>query len=289
MSNHDRAQTVFVSGGSIFITIAGNGPPVLLLHGFPETHLMWRDVAPLLASEFTVICADLRGYGASGCPPSARDHLAYSKRAMAAEMVEVMAKLGFSEFMVAGHDRGARVGYRMALDHATAIRKVAVLDIVPTVTVWDRADDRFALAFWPWLLFAQAEPLPEKLIAGAPEAVVDEALTGWGSSATVFPPEIREAYIDTLRSPEHVHAICEEYRAAAGADRQHDMDDQISGHRIVCPLMALWSGPGAVATWYAEEGDRWRYGDNWRTKSLVMPCQEATSFLRSIPPRRPRS
>lgn len=238
----------------MFTTIAGSGSPVLLLHGFPETHLMWRDVAPLLASEFTVVCADLRGYGASACPSSAPDHLPYSKRAMATEMVEVMDKLGFSQFMIAGHDRGGRVAYRMALDHPATITKLAVLDIVPTLAVWDRADDRFALAFWPWVLLAQAEPLPERLITRAPEAVIDDALTGWGSSATVFPPEIREAYIEALRGTDHVHAICEEYRAAASIDREHDMQDQISGRRIRCPLMVLWSGTGGLATWYADEG-----------------------------------
>lgn len=254
MPNHSHAQMIDVSEGSIFTTIAGSGPPVLLLHGFPETHLMWRGVAPLLASEFTVICADLRGYGASACPSSAPDHLPYSKRAMAAEMVEVMAKLGFRQFMVAGHDRGGRVAYRMALDHPAVVTKLAVLDIVPTAAVWERADDRFALAFWPWILLAQAEPLPERLITAAPEAVIDNALTGWGSSANAFPPEIREAYIERLRDADRVHSICEEYRAAASVDRQHDSQDRISGRRIRCPALALWSGAGALATWYADEG-----------------------------------
>jgi haloacetate dehalogenase len=254
VQNHRGAQTISVSGGSIFATVAGSGPPVLLLHGFPETHLMWREIAPLLASKFTVICADLRGYGASSCPSSGPDHLPYSKRAMAAEMVEVMAKLGFNKFMVAGHDRGGRVAYRMALDHPAAVTKLAVLDIVPTSAVWDRADDRFALAFWPWVLLAQAEPLPERLITGAPEAVVDNAVEAWGSSAAVFPPDIRDAYVEALRNPDNVHAICEEYRAAASIDREHDVHDQISGHRIRCPFMAVWSGTGTLATSYTDEG-----------------------------------
>jgi len=252
--NRSHAQTIAVPGGSIFATVTGRGPPVLLLHGFPETHLMWRGVAPLLALEFTVVCADLKGYGASACPPSTPDHLPYSKRAMAAEMVEFMATLGFDAFMVAGHDRGGRVAYRMALDHPATVRSLAVLDIVPTSTVWDRADDRFALGFWPWVLLAQAEPLPERLITGAPDAIIDAALTGWGSSAAVFPPEVREAYIEALRNADHVHAICEEYRAAAGIDRQHDTHDQIYGRRIRCPLHALWSGTGALAAWYSDDG-----------------------------------
>lgn len=254
MPNNGRAQAVSVSAGSIFTTIAGSGPPVLLLHGFPQTHLMWRDIVPLLAFKFTVVCADLRGYGASACPPSAPDHFPYSKRAIAAEMIEVMANLGFNQFMVAGHDRGGRVAYRMALDHPAKVSKLAVLDIVPTAAVWDRADARFALSFWPWSLLAQTAPLPERLITAAPEAIIDSALTGWGTSAAAFPPEIREAYIDGLRHEDHARAICEEYRAAASIDRQHDVYDQNSGRRIECPLMALWSGTGALATWYAGEG-----------------------------------
>jgi len=164
---------------SIFATVTGDGPPFLLLHGFPETHLMWRDIAPLLASKFTVVCADLRGYGASSCPSAVADPFACSKRAMAKDMIELMAKIGFSGFKVCGHDRGGRVAYRMALDYPSQIEKLAVLDIVPTYDAWDRADDRFALAFWPWSLFAQSAPFPERLISAAPEAVIDNALEGW--------------------------------------------------------------------------------------------------------------
>src|SRR5262252_5097010 len=178
----------------IFLRRFGSGPAVLLLHGFPQTHLMWRSVAPLLARRFTVICADLRGYGRSGCPASAADHAPYAKRAMARDMVAVMEKLGFPRFSVAGHDRGGRVAYRLALDHPERVEYLAVLDILPTADVWERADRRFACAFWPWSLLTQPEPLPERLISAAPEAVIDDALGGWGSLMTAFDPKVREAY-----------------------------------------------------------------------------------------------
>jgi haloacetate dehalogenase len=239
---------------SIFVRALGSGPPLLLLHGFPETHLMWRDVASRLARDFTVVCADLRGYGRSGCPRSAPDHAPYAKRALARDMVTVMERLGFSRFSVAGHDRGGRVAYRMALDHPDRIEQAAVLDIVPTVTVWERADDRFALAYWPWSLLAQPEPLPERLLAASAEAVVDDAAGGWGSPAEIFPPEVRAAYVHALRPPEHAHAVCEEYRAAATLDREHDRADRAASRRIDCPLLVLWSARGPLGTWYDEAG-----------------------------------
>src|SRR3954463_13948424 len=217
--------TIPTDGSEIFVRVAGSGPPVLLLHGFPQTHLMWRKVAPLLARDFTVVCADLRGYGRSGCPASATNHAPYAKRAMAQDMVTVMERLGFRRFAVAGHDRGGRVAYRMALDHPDRVNRLAVLDIGPTETVWERADARFALAFWPWSLLAQPEPLPERIIEAAPDAIVDDALGGWGSRSDTFSPEVRAAYIEALRDPAHIHAICEEYRAAAIIDRRHDQED----------------------------------------------------------------
>ncbi|MEI9405573.1 alpha/beta hydrolase [Mesorhizobium argentiipisi] len=237
----------------IFARHAGSGPGLLLLHGFPETHVMWREVAPGLARDFTVVCADLRGYGQSSCPPSAADHAPYAKRAMAADMVVLMETFGFRRFMVAGHDRGGRVAYRLALDHPDRVEKLAVLDIIPTAEVWDRADTRLALGYWPWSLLAQPEPLPERMLAASAEAVVDNALSGWGSAPDAFPPGVRQAYVDALRDPAHIHAICEEYRAAAALDRRHDREDQATGRRIACPLLALWSEHGALAEWYRDE------------------------------------
>jgi len=239
---------------AIFARWSGSGPPILLLHGFPETHVMWRDVAPLLARDFTVVCADLRGYGQSGCPASSLDHAPYAKRAMARDMVAVMEHLGFPRFSIAGHDRGGRVAYRLALDHPDRVERIAVLDILPTATVWKHADARLALAYWPWTLLAQSEPLPERLIAASPDAIVDDAISGWGSAANAFPLEVRDAYVDALRDPAHIHAICEEYRAAATLDREHDEEDMRSGRRITCPLLALWSGSGPLGSWYARLG-----------------------------------
>jgi haloacetate dehalogenase len=270
----DGFETAEVETGEtrIFVRWSGAGSPLLLLHGFPQTHLMWRGVAPLLARRFTVVCADLRGYGRSGCPASTPDHAPYAKRAMARDMVVVMERLGFSRFAVAGHDRGGRVAYRLALDHPGRVERLAVLDILPTGTVWERADAQFALAYWPWSLLAQPAPLPERLIAAVPEAVVDAALAGWGSPATVFGPEVRAAYVEALRDPVHVHALCEEYRAAATLDRVHDDADRTSRRRIACPLLALWSGLGPLSSWYAEAGGPlalWRaWGDDVQGHAL---------------------
>jgi haloacetate dehalogenase len=254
MMDDFEADAVETGETRIFLRRAGSGPPLLLLHGFPQTHLMWRSVAPLLARDFTVICADMRGYGRSGCPPSTPDHAPYSKRAMARDMVVVMERLGFPRFSVAGHDRGGRVAYRMALDYPRYIDRIAVLDVLPTATVWDRADARLMLAYWPWSLLAQPEPFPERILAAAPEAIVDNALGGWGTPSQVFPAEVRAAYVEALRDPAHIHAICEEYRAAATLDRQHDETDRTEGRRIESPLLALWSADGALATWYIDAG-----------------------------------
>lgn len=215
---------------------------------------MWREVAPVLARHFTVVCADIRGYGRSGCPASNPDHVPYSKRAMARDMIEVMETLGFRRFFVAGHDRGGRVAYRMALDHPDHITKAAVLDVIPTSEAWNRADADFTLGFWPWSLLAQAEPLPERILTTAAAAIIDNALDNWGSASTTFPSDIRSAYADVLRDPDHAHAICEEYRAAATIDRDHDEADRKAGRRIACPVLVLWSGKGPLANWYKNDG-----------------------------------
>ncbi|HEX3860414.1 MAG TPA: alpha/beta hydrolase [Stellaceae bacterium] len=263
MFNGFRATTISTADCTFFVRIAGSGAPLLLLHGFPETHLMWRDVAPILAKNFTVVCADLRGYGQSGCPASAADHAPYSKRVMAEDMVLVMRQLGFERFAVAGHDRGGRVAYRMALDHRPVVTRLSVLDILPTAVVWDRADARLTLSFWPWSLLAQKEPLPERLLAGAPDAVVDNAIGQWGSRVDAFPAEVTAAYVDALRDAVHAHAICEEYRAAATIDRAHDAHDLVAGNKIICPVQALWSAHGGLENWYSSEGGPLALWQTW--------------------------
>ena len=249
-----EALTIDVGDTTIFARMHGSGPPCLLLHGFPETHLMWHRVAPALANDFTVVCADLRGYGASGAPPSTPDHAPYAKRAMALDMVRLMDVLGFASFFVVGHDRGGRVAYRMALDHPRSVARLAVLDVVPTVEAIERADARLAMAFWPWSLLSQPEPLGERLLLGDPEAVVLDATSQWGTARESFAPEVRAAYVDALRNPATVHAICEEYRASVTLDVAHDRADRACGRRVTCPTLLLWAARSALDVWYTDVG-----------------------------------
>lgn len=227
----------------------GSGPPLLLLHGFPQTHLMWHATAPRLAEYFTVVAADLRGYGSSGTPPSTADHQPYSKSAMARDMIVVMRTLGHQRFSVAGHDRGGRCAYRMALDYPSSIVRLAVLDLIPTNEAFNRADMQFALGFWPWSLLAQPSPFPERLIAGAPDLMVNFPLDTWSSDPTRFPDVVRREYIRQFRDPRHVHAICEEYRAAATLDYAQDETDK-GVRRIRCPVLAMWSKRGPIEAWH---------------------------------------
>jgi haloacetate dehalogenase len=276
------ALDVQVQEMRIFLRRLGAGPAVLLLHGFPQTHLMWRSVAPLLARRFTVVCADLRGYG---CPASAPDHAPYAKRAMASDMVSVMEKLGFPRFSLAGHDRGARVAYRLALDYPRQVERLAVLDVVPTADTWELANKRLATAFWPWSLLAQPEPLPERLLSAAPDAVIDDALGGWGSPANAFGPEVRAAYVAALRDPAHVHAICEEYRAAATLDHEHDLQDRRAGRGIACPVLVLWSGRGPLGSWYAERGGPLALWRAWANDVRGGPLDAGHFFPEEVPER----
>src|ERR687888_516698 len=232
-----RETTVFVRAG-------GAGPPVLLLHGIPEIHLMWHRVAPALAERFTVVATDLRGYGASGKPPSTPDHGPYRMRAIAGDQVEVMAALGFDRFAVVGHDRGARCAYRLALDHPAGVSHLAVLDVVPTGEAYARADRDFSLGYWVWSFLAAPEPVPEAMIAAAPRVLVDHMLDAWSDVPDVFPDTVREAYVAAFTDPATIHAICEEYRAAATLDVADDEADR-GQRRIDCPTLVLWSATGA--------------------------------------------
>jgi haloacetate dehalogenase len=273
-----EALTVEVGETTIFLRRKGIGRPLLLLHGFPQTHLMWHRVAPVLAEDFAVVCADLRGYGASGKPPSAKDHAPYAKSAMALDMVRLMETQGFPRFAVVGHDRGGRVAYRMALDHRQRIERLAVLDIIPTGEALRRADARLALGYWPWSLLAQPEPFPETLISGNPQVIVDNALGGWGSDETCFPPAIRTGYIDALRDPKAVHAICEEYRAAATLDFAKDVEDRTAGRRIGCPVLALWSEGGPLDDWYNDAGGPLGIWKEWAPQVSGRPIRGGHFF-----------
>ncbi len=246
-----RTETVDVDGVEILARVAGSGPPLLLLHGSPQTLLMWHLVAPKLTDDFTVVATDLRGYGASSKPESAPDHGPYSKRAMAEDQVSVMKHFGFDRFALCGHDRGGRVGYRMALDHPGVVTKLAVLDIIPTWEAFSRADMAFGLGYWHWFFLAQPFDLPERLLASEPE----KALFRGGSEAIA--PEAMEKYVRCLREAETIHATCEDYRAAATLDYEHDAEDREAGRRIACPLLALWGSRGFLEGHY-DVLDVWR-------------------------------
>ncbi len=240
-------------GSTLRFAVAGDGPPLLLLHGFPQTHMMWRGVAPRLAGRFKVHCADLPGQGQSGFAGNGEPE-PYSKRHMARALVAAMATLGHVRFAAAGHDRGGRVAFRMALDHPDAVRSLAVCDVIPMLDALERADDRTLLSFWPWSLMSQPEPLPERLVRSCPEAVIDDSATQWGSPPDAFPADIRAAYADALRDPQRVHAVCEEFRAAARFDREHDRADRETGRTIDVPMLVLWDEDGALSRWYCDEG-----------------------------------
>ena len=244
--------------GTIHAKVGGSGPPLLLLHGYPQTHLMWHASAPLLAERFTVVAADLSGYGDSFRPAPAPDHAPHSKRAMANDQVQAMAALGHDRFAVAGHDRGGRVAYRMALDHPERVTALAVLDIVPTAEVWARADDKLALGYWHWGFLAQPSPLPERLIAGDPDAYFDHHLLmiGLGADPQTYPDEVMAAYRRQLDDVTAVNAICEDYRAGATIDRELDEADR--GRQIVCPVLCLWGTRGALPVFYEDVLAAWR-------------------------------
>lgn len=244
--------------GSIYARVGGSGPPLLLLHGYPETHLMWHAAAPLLAEHFTVLATDLSGYGNSMRPAPAADHAPHSKRALARDQVQAMASLGYERFAVAGHDRGGRVAYRMALDHPGRVSALAVLDIVPTGEVWARADDRLSVIYWHWGFLAQPTPLPERLIAGDPDAYFEHHVRsiGLGVEAGRYPPAVIAAYRAQLRDGTAVQAICEDYRAGATIDRQ--LDDADRERLINCPVLALWGTRGALEVFYGDVIAVWR-------------------------------
>jgi len=230
----------------------GSGPPLLLLHGYPQTHVMWHGVAPLLANDFTIVATDLRGYGDSSKPPAGLDHYGYSKRAMAQDQVEVMSHLGFGSFFVAGHDRGGRVAHRMALDHPDRIRRVALLDIVPTHRLYADSTRAFATAYFWWFFLIQPAPLPETMIGNSVRFWMEEKF-GKAVPGAITPEAFTE-YLRCYSQPETIHASCEDYRAAASIDLVHDEADL--QNKVECPLLALWGERApmhrlydVVATW----------------------------------------
>ena len=253
---------VDVDGVCIHARVGGEGPPVLLLHGYPQTHVIWRNVAETLAQSHTVVVSDLRGYGDSGKPASETDHSSYSKRAMAADQVGLMTVLGHGRFAVVGHDRGARVAHRLCLDHPTRVERAAVLDIVPTRHVFATVDRALATVYNHWFFLAEEPDLPEVLIGGAPEYFLRRKLGQWSDPHAALDEEAMSEYIRCFSDPETIRASCEDYRAAASIDLEHDDADAAAGHRISCPLLVLWGERGFVGNNY-DVLEVWRrYADN---------------------------
>lgn len=248
MAFDDFSTSLVVTGDvTIFVRYGGEGPPLLLLHGYPQTHMMWRQVADRLSSRFTIIAPDIRGYGRSTQPPERDGHAAYAKRLMATDMIAVMQAFGHDSFFVAGHDRGGRIAYRMALDHPHAVRRLSILDIIPTGEVWSRADARFALGYWHWPFLAQPSPLPERLIGSDPETFFfKEQFPG---AASFLDPVGYRDYVECMSNPAVIRAMCDDYRAGASYDRALDQH-QKGKVRIDVPLQILWGSRGALEQWY---------------------------------------
>ena len=256
-------------GAVIRTLVGGDGPPLLLLHGYPQTHAMWHKVAARLADDFTVVVTDLRGYGDSSKPETTADHSPYSFRAMANDQVQVMASLGFDTFAVAGHDRGARTAHRMALDHSAKVSKLALLDIVPTLTLYETADQKAATSYYHWYFLIQDHDLPERMIGADPEFYLRKK-TGHWSAGECFTEAAMAEYIRCFSNPATIHASCEDYRAAASVDLEHDRNDRASETKINCPTLVLWGEKGAM-------GQCYDVFETWQEKCSVvtgkgLPC-----------------
>ena len=259
---------VDAGGLDIHARVGGSGPPVLLLHGYPQTHVMWHAVAPVLAEHCTVIAADLRGYGDSEKRSAGADHFEYSKRAMAADQVRLMAALGFDRFAAVGHDRGARVVHRMCLDHPLAVERAAVLDIVPTHYIFEHVDRDMAQTYYHWFFLAQPPDLPERLIGADPEYFLRTSIRRWSAGAFPFDPAAVDEYVRCFRDPATIAASCADYRAAASIDMEHDAEDRQAGTRVRCPLLVLWGVRGFVGRHY-DVLSIWRaYADDVRGSGL---------------------
>jgi haloacetate dehalogenase len=257
-----RRATVLAGGVRINTLTSGEGSPVLFLHGYPQTHLIWHHVAAKIAENHTVVLTDLRGYGDSGKPAGGAGHEGYAKTAMAWDQVLVMRELGFDQFAVVGHDRGARVGHRLALDYPEAVTRLAVLDVVPTRHAFRHADLAFGLGYWHWFFLAQPEPLPEHLIGADPEGWVRGRLSALRRGGVPFDLAAVDEYVRCFRDPAAVHASCEDYRAAATVDLADDDAAAARGQRVTAPLLALWGAHGFVGQHYGDVLAIWReYAD----------------------------
>ncbi len=272
-------RRITTAGATINVATAGKGAPLLLLHGYPETHHMWHKVGPALAEEFTVVCPDLRGYGDSSKPEGAPDHSNYSKRVMAADMLEVMAALGYCEFLLAGHDRGGRVAYRLALDHPDAVRRLALLDIVSTKAVYEQVTMALASAYFHWYFLIQPRPLPETLIGHDPAFWLNFTYRNLSPNPAAFSDASIAEYLRAFGTPEGIHATCEDYRAGATIDLTNDRADVSAGGKITCPTLILWGARGVV-------GKLFQPLETWRDL-VASPTGEAIDCGHFIPEEKP--
>jgi len=241
---------VAVSAGTLRLRRGGKGPPLLLLHGNPQTHAMWHKVAPKLAEQYSLVLPDLRGYGGSFKPPATPDHAPYAKREMAKDMVELMAHFGHEKFLVAAHDRGARVAHRLAIDHPGRVQKLAVMDIIPTLEHFERTDMKMALGYYHWFWFAQPHPFPENVICAAPDAWWQAHTSREPKPPDFFDREALADYLEAVHSPEMIRGMCEDYRAAATIDLEHDRASRAAGEKVRCPMLVLWGKKAKIEAWY---------------------------------------
>jgi len=261
-----KNRKVRTGGATINLVTGGQGPAVLLLHGYPETHAMWHKVAPPLARDYTVVCPDLRGYGDSSKPKGLPDHSNYSKRAMAKDMAEVMARLGHRTFHVVGHDRGARVAHRLARDHGSRVRSLTVLDVVPTAKMYASVSKGFATAYYHWFFLIQKPPLPEQLLAGHVPHYILGRLGRGKSGLRHFAPAAVKEYVRAFRDPKCIHATCEDYRAAASIDLVHDRKD--ARRKLRMPVLALWGKQGVIEAYFKPLPDWREYAKDVRGRAV---------------------
>lgn len=262
-----RERTVRAGGLRLHVATGGSGPPVLLLHGFPQTHLTWRHVAPALAEDFTVVCPDLPGYGASEAPAGGVE--AHGKRATAATMIALMRELGHERFTAVGHDRGALVAFRAALDHPRVVERVGMIDVIPTVDMWASLSGTGGVFAFHLYLLAHPPDLPERMIGADPDAFFGHFFDSWAPEAGTIPADVRAAYLAAASRPEAIHAICQDYRASALVDAGHDEADRAAGRRIDLPALAIWQDPGDLRLPF-DPGKVWQ---SWAAdlSTLVLP------------------
>ncbi len=263
-------QRVALAEAEIFCRTGGAGPPLLLLHGYPQTHVAWHRVAPRLMRRFSLVMPDLRGYGESRGPRPDPQHRHYSKRAMARDMAELMTALGHERFLLAGHDRGARVGFRLALDYPARVQRFAAIDIIPTFDVWEQMDADKALASYHWSFLAVPAPVPETLIAADPDFYIRHLLDRWVGRPDALHPQAVAAYLRQFHEPNVIAATCEDYRAGASIDRQEDGEDRGRGVKLACPVLVLW-GRRYLTSKTASPLAAWR---NWApdVREVALDC-----------------